>query len=550
MRQTFSVIGPETQSMMTSDGVRLDADVYRPDAPGEFPVLIMRQPYGRKIAATVVYAHPAWYSAQGYIVVIQDVRGRGTSGGSFRLFEDDVRDGAEAVAWAASLDGSNGRVGMYGFSYQAATQLFALASRAPALATICPVMCGYDIYTDWAYEGGAFCFSSGLGWGIQMATEQARIASDERAFNALYSASRALPLNEPHPCWPKVMEEFGGYSHYPDWVGHPRHDAYWEKISPRAVLAGNPINIPILHVGGWFDSFLTGTISFWKDAVARATAPQRLVIGPWKHIPWGRVAGAADMGASAISDIDQRQIAWFDCTLKGIDNGVFDGPPVELFDLVIKSWRSFERWPQQRSARWYLASAGLSATTASGGLRDERPEAIVVDRFVHDPWRPVPSLSGHHAIPGGMQNRAAIDDRTDVITFTTTRLDAPLALAGEVSVMLKVSADQPCYDISAILSRVTPAGEVLNLTQGHARIGNGVNAPVSVAMRATCATLQTGDALRLSIAAADYPAFAVNPGNGAWPLDTRLIDCRVTTLSVVSGGEFGSFISLPIVPAA
>lgn len=297
MRQTFSVIGPETQSMMTSDGVRLDADVYRPDAPGEFPVLLMRQPYGRKIAATVVYAHPAWYAAQGYIVVIQDVRGRGTSGGTFRLFQDDVRDGAEAVAWAAGLSGSAGKVGMYGFSYQAATQLFALASRAPALATICPVMCGYDIYTDWAYEGGAFCFSSGLGWGIQMATEQARIASDERAFNALYSASRALPFNEPHPCWPKVMEEFGGYSHYPDWVGHPRHDAYWENISPRAALAGNPINIPILHVGGWFDSFLTGTISFWKDAVARATAPQRLVIGPWKHIPWGRVIGAADMGA-------------------------------------------------------------------------------------------------------------------------------------------------------------------------------------------------------------------------------------------------------------
>src|ERR1700761_702796 len=113
--------------MTTRDGLRLDADVYRPDQGGPYPVLLMRQPYGRRIASTVVFAHPRWYAAHGYIVVIQDVRGTGSSEGVFRAFETERDDGVDAVAWAARLPNSTGRVGMYGFSYQGMTQLLALA---------------------------------------------------------------------------------------------------------------------------------------------------------------------------------------------------------------------------------------------------------------------------------------------------------------------------------------------------------------------------------------------------------------------------------------
>lgn len=544
----FDVDGPETRSMTTPDGVRLDADIYRPTAAGEFPVLLVRQPYGRKIAVSVVYAHAAWYAAHGYVVVIQDVRGRGTSEGKFRLFQDDVADGAASVRWAANLPGTTGKVGMYGFSYQGVTQLLALASGAPELATICPVMCSYDIYSDWAYEGGAFCFSSGLGWGIQMAAEQARIAGDEPAFTALLSASRNPPLNEPRPYVPRVIEEHGSYSHYSDWLAHPTRDDYWKAISPREALAERRFDIPILHVGGWYNSFLTGTIGFWKDAVARSTAPQKLVIGPWMHIPWGRHIGSVDMGADAVSDIDRLQVAWFDRTLKGQENEAFDAPPVRLFDLVAKKWRAFPGWPSDNAQQWYMASKGLSATTYSGVLSRHKPAAPARDRFVHDPWRPAPSLGGHNAIPGGMQNRAAIDDRTDVLTFTSPPLEQPIILAGEVTASLAVAADQPSYDLSLVLSRVTAAGQVFNLTQGHARIDTAAEQPVRIAMRATCATVPPGDALRLSVAAASFPAFAVNPGTGAEPLATRLIDCRVTTIAVTVGGQDGSFVSLPVHP--
>ncbi|NEQ27517.1 MAG: CocE/NonD family hydrolase, partial [Microcoleus sp. SIO2G3] len=193
----LNVLPPRTVSMQTRDEVRLDADVYYPDADGEFPVLLMRQPYGRAIASTVVYAHPTWYAAQGYIVVIQDTRGRGTSEGEFSLFATEVEDGEDTVNWAAALPRSTGVVGMYGFSYQGMTQLYAASAKPAALKAIAPAMVGYDLYHDWAYENGAFCYQQSLGWAIQLAAETARRKGDESAFKRLYAAARNLPLQDP-----------------------------------------------------------------------------------------------------------------------------------------------------------------------------------------------------------------------------------------------------------------------------------------------------------------------------------------------------------------
>ncbi|WP_142850272.1 CocE/NonD family hydrolase [Telmatospirillum sp. J64-1] len=536
--------------MTTRDGVRLDADLYRPDAAGEFPVLLMRQPYGRRIASTVVFAHPRWYAAQGYLVVIQDVRGRGSSEGRFRLFADDVADGGESVSWAARLPGSSGRVGMYGFSYQANTQLLALASGAPELAALCPTMTGWDMHSDWAYEGGAFCFAGGLGWGIQMAAEQARLAGDEEAFQALFAASRALPVHAARPAWPPVMEKYGHYGHYPDWIENPAPGDYWDGIAPRAALEGKAMDVPMLHIGGWYDSFLMGTLNCYRAARARSSAPQKLVIGPWTHLPWGRRVGGVDFGPEAVAAIDRLQLAWFDRFLKGVENGIEDESPVRLFDLAARTWRTFEDWPQPRPLALFTDSDGLAATTQSGVLAADRPAEMAEDSFVHDPWRPVPFLGGHNAQPGGMQERGAVDDRSDVLCFTTAPLDRDMCLAGEVSLTLSVSADCPSFDISAILSQVTPEGKVYNLTQGYRRVDGVPVGPVTLSLRALCATLPAGHALRLSIAAANFPAFAVNPGTGQAFAEARSIDNQVVTLTVTHGGTAPSRLDLPLCPSA
>ena len=155
-----------------SDGVTLYSDHYYPPGyslgGGVQPTLLMRQPYGRDIASTVVYAHPAWFARQGYNVVIQDVRGRGDSEGDFYPFRHEARDGAETIAWLRTRPESNGSIGMYGFSYQGMTQLLAAAEQPEGLVCIAPAMTACDLYSGWFYQGGALRLSSTLGWGLQM----------------------------------------------------------------------------------------------------------------------------------------------------------------------------------------------------------------------------------------------------------------------------------------------------------------------------------------------------------------------------------------------
>lgn len=536
---TLEAAPPETVSMRARDGVRLDADVYRPLSGGPHPVLLMRQPYGRKIASTVVYGHPRWYAAHGYIVVIQDVRGSGTSEGIFKLFEHEREDGADTLAWAASLPGGNGRIGMYGFSYQAATQLLALAGAldigGPLPQALCPAMMGWDVYSDWAYEGGAFCLAGGMGWALQMGAERARLADDVAAFTALRAAARNPPLNEELTAMPAVLQRHASYTHYADWIGNPQPGGYWDRISPKAALAGRGSEVPMLHVGGWFDPMLMGTLGAYRALAGKSA--QRLVVGPWGHIPWGRRAGLQDFGPQAASPIDAEQLRWFDRFLKDRDNGVDRAPPARLFDLGAKAWRDLVAWPQPAPRRWHMASTGLAtANCEDGRLVCEAPIQPGLDVLVHDPWRAVPSLGGHDGQPPGPQDRSALDGRTDVACYTSLPLDAPLVLAGDVDAEIEVEADVPSHDLAAILSLVTPDGRAITLTQGYRRIDDaGTPGPRIVAMRAIATTVPAGTALRLSLQAASFPAFAVNPGTGAGAAEARPFDSRIVTLRLKSG---------------
>lgn len=526
----------ETASMRTSDGVRLDADVYRPESPGPWPVLLMRQPYGRRIASTVCYAHPAWYAARGYIVVVQDVRGRGCSEGRFRPFEDDAQDGAEAVEWAASLPGSSGSVGMYGFSYQGSNQLLAASARPPALKAIAPAMIGWHMRADWACENDAFAMFANVEWAIQLAMGNAQRAGDSASFQALWQASRAMPLHDPVPARPAILQRCREYTHYFDWLEQPPDSPYWARISPAThsttLTQEGP---PALFIGGWYDTHLRGTIEAYRSYEAAGRSDCRLIVGPWAHFPWGRRLGALDFGPNAIGEIDQLQVAWFDYWLKApLDRVAFDPTArVTLFDITGGVWRTFPAWPSGREP-WYPVGAGRTAIDErTGSLDPEPPREAASDRFVHDPWRPVPSVGGSHGVSAGPVNRTLIDARPDVLTYTSASLVAPLSMAGIPEVALDVEADAPSFDLSCALSRVSPDGQAIHLTDGYrhfplAPAGDAGRIP----LRPFCATLQPGDRLRLSVAAASFPAFPVNPGDGGSPLEAGMGTARPITITV------------------
>lgn len=545
----------ENVSMHCRDGVRLDADLYRPVGPGTetatFPVLLMRQPYGRAIASTVVYAHPRWYAAQGYLVVIQDVRGRGSSEGEFRLFAHEAEDGADTIAWASQLPGCNGAVGMYGFSYQGLTQLYAAAHpdvrRSGQLRAICPAMLAADLYGDWAYEGDGFCLQLGLAWAIQLDAETARRRGDRDRFEALLAASRNLPLGM---ITPAILDRD---SFYHDWLANPITDAdYWRSLRPNV----SKIDLPMLHIGGWYDAYLRGTLQVFDEAPRSSL--QHLCVGPWGHLPWGRQVGHQSFGSEADSPIDLLQIRWFDQFLKGIDRGLNSEAQLQLFEMGGDRWQSL---PDQsllasNSANYQtllLHSNGLANLREDAGtlIRNQPNTADpCIDWLVHDPWRPVPSLGGHNSFPWGRFDRHEIDSRSDVATYTTEPFAEDFVILGQPIVSIQVQTDAPSFDVCAVLSIVDEQAKnprIFNICQGYRSLVPGLTAmpegeePIAIPLQPTYQRLRAGQCLRLSLSLANFPAHPVNPGTGQHPTQARRSDCRVITVGIVRGR-----VSLPI----
>lgn len=540
----LSVQAVQTHSMWTRDGVRLDADVYWPEGEGPFPVLLMRQPYGRAIASTIVYAHPRWYATHGYIVVIQDVRGRGTSQGTFDLFAHEVADGEDTVNWAAQLSGSDGHVGMYGFSYQGMTQLQAAEAQPEALKTIAPAMTGYHLYEDWATENGALCFQLGLMWAIQLAAETARLDQDASLFQTLSTAARHLPLNDAIPACPKVLSEVDSFFH--DWVHRSATDDYWKQRTPQL----DKVDMPMLHIGGWFDPYLRGDLRLYQEMTAKSEHSHHFWVGPWAHIPWSRKVGKVDFGTAAMSPIDRLQIHWFDTILKSRnEHALAAQKPVCLFEMGRNQWRQLSEWPTPTVKRYYLQSTGLANIREdSGELLTEYYSGSMADVIVHDPWNPAPALGGHSAVPAGSFERTTVDSRGDVLTYTSAPMTDELRVVGVVEVVVTIAPSTPSYDLCAVLSRVTD-GKAFNLTQGYRKITDCEPrniSQVSVPLHPTCFSLATGECLRLSLSAACFPAHPVNPGTGASLSDSRLIDARTITLTIHTGNTAQSFLKLPM----
>ena len=544
----------QTYSMRTRDGVRLDADVYMPEGIGPFPVLLMRQPYGRAIASTLVYAHPRWYAAQGYIVVIQDVRGRGSSEGRFDLFAHEVTDGEDAVRWASQLPNSDGQVGMYGFSYQGMTQLFAAQNAPPALKTIAPAMTGYHLYEDWATENGALCFQLGLVWALQLAAETARIEGDSAAFQRLSHAAQYLPLTDEVPACPEVLSGVDSFFH--DWVACSATDDYWQRLTPKL----DDVDLPMLHIGGWFDPYLRGDVRLYREMAARSQHLHHFWVGPWAHIPWRRKVGQLDFGPAAISPVDRLQVRWFDAVLKRkAYSALVEESPVHLFEMGRNQWRELTKWPdsaiKNTSALTYeLHSEGLSNIREDSGvliLRSNHSlsdQMLWADTLVHDPWNPVPSLGGHSAVPAGPFERTAVDTRGDVLTYTTGALDDELRVAGVVEVVCAIASSTISYDICAVLSRMHH-GKVYNLTQGYCRIDSaapGETTTIQLPLHPTCFSLNPTERLRLSLSAAYFPAYPVNPGTGKPLHQSKHIDAQIITLTIQTGPDSGTLLKLPI----
>jgi putative CocE/NonD family hydrolase len=514
-----------------SDGTVLVSDHYYPEGDGPWPTLFMRQPYGRDIASTVVYAHPLWFARHGYHVAIQDVRGRGASGGEFYPFRNEARDGAESIAWLRSHPACNGRIGMYGFSYQGATQLLAAAEQPEGLVSIAPHMTAADLYHGWFYHHGALRLSSTLGWGIQMLREDARRKGLREASSKLESAwsnIRAQAQIAPYASHPAIIDP-ALPDYVRDWLSNREPGDYWvaQDISTRY----DRILIPALHIAGWFDPYLNGSIAGYvalRNCAGSEFARdnQYLIAGPWVHIPWGDRAGEVDFGEAANLNTDQILLRWFNHWLK--DSHEFESEPrVRYFVLGANEWRTVPEWPTDAAYVLYLHSGGnANSRKGDGALSTRAPEKDEPsDVFVYDPEVPVQAPGGPQSLSGSF-DQAALELGNNLLVYTSPAVARDTEIFGQPRVRLFAATSAQHADFTAKLMRVKPGGRAEFLCIGIARnswlfreTGYGADDihEWEFSLEPIAFVLASEERLRLEIASSAFPLYDRNPSTATPP---------------------------------
>ena len=547
------------------DGTVLRADVYRPSRPGPYPVLLYRTPYdkrsGNRVARTL--------ASRGYLVVVQDIRGRYSSEGQyFWMFQDnsetfDGLDGYDTVEWAASLPGSDGQVGTWGHSYPSWCIWRLAGERPPHLAAIFygGMSAGIRDLTFGVFETGRR-----LQWTYNMAVDARRRAGDKWG-----PKSR----NEADAQWVEV-ERFKWIWHLP--VGEIPDDVFSTLTPPLRRFMGEQnkelwafrdihhlVDVPSYGLTGWYDR-LVGTIDQYTGMVsngpARLRGEHRLHIGPWGHDISNMVPkqGPLDFGPEATSTYSGQILRWYDYRFKGVDDGIGSEPPVKLFVMGEDRWRFEQQWPLERTrfTDFFLHSGGSANTVQGDGtLSTDEPGRERPDEFDYDPRDPVMSLMdlGAQAAP---RDQSPLDGRNDVLVYQTPPLDQDIEVTGPVLLKLWASSSAPDTDFTAKLIDVRPDGLAVNLTYGivRARYRDGYDNPsliepgtpyeYTIRLNPTGMLFRRGHRIRLDVSSSDFPNFDRNHNTGAdfWS-DPEL---RVAHQTVLHDPEHPSRLVLPVIP--
>ena len=526
------------------DGVRLQSDVYRPAAPGRYPVLVTRSPYGRAGAANTA----AYWVPNGYAVLAQDCRGRFGSEGDYYPIVNEGVDGYDTVEWAAAQPWSNGNIGTIGQSYLAADQHALVPTAPPHLKAMVPISASSDFHQSWVYHtGGAF----ELGWMVSYAIFKGRNTAERRgatpaAIEALYrylesAANFARPLTDewyrrlPLSDWLDVLGEIVPY--FADYLSHPDDGPYWWSINLRRRY--QDVDVPIYQMGSWYDIFQEGA---WHNFMGiralgteRARRSQKLLMGPWGHLfpytqPTSKGTGEIDFGPEAAIDLQAEQRRWFDYWLKGIDTGIMDEPPVRVFLTGDNRWREYSEWPPERTryTPWFFHSGGPANSAAgNGGLSAAPPSLEPSDAYVYDPNDPVPTLGGSTLIiPLGVYDQRPVEQREDVLVYSSEALREAIEITGPIEVMLYAASSANDTDFTAKLVDVRIDGYAENVQDGiiRARYRDSAADPslitpgqvycYTIDLWASSHTFLEGHRIRVEISSSNFPRFDRNPNTG------------------------------------
>jgi uncharacterized protein len=529
------------------DGVLLRANVWLPARAERSPAVLLRTPYGNDAAEFARYGLQD-YLCQGFAVVIQSVRGRGNSQGSFGFFFVDGEDGYDTIEWAAAQRWCNGKVAMDGGSYLGTAQWLAAREQPPHLECIMPSAPAGDWFNEIPFMGGALQVDWAFSWlgsmaGLEFEFDAARDRNLER-FRPLIDAERVLGAKLPL---------------YQDILAHPTLDGFWNRLQWSAEDFER-VKIPVFTVTGWFDGDQAGTMRYWRGIEHRSEPSQstHLIVGPWRH-PECYLGGEArlgelDFGVESVLPIRQLRLNFL---RRHVLEGGHRAPTarVRLFITGSCCWRQFERYPpplaQLRS--WFLCADGPANGSQGGGRLSDKAPYGAADQFCYDPLDPVPYEQG------ALDHRE-IERRADVLVYSSQELEDPITVIGGVELELYAASDATDTDFTAKLLDVFPDGRAVSLTHVggilRARYRHGFDRaealtpgqPVRMRIRLSHVghTFLPAHRIRLEVSSSCFPLADPNTNTGAdFATDTKHRKARQT---VLHDAAHPSRLLLPVVP--
>jgi putative CocE/NonD family hydrolase len=582
--RAYKIIKEENMPARMRDGLTLYADVYRPDASGRFPVILMRTPYSKAglPGNNMALRHADRFVPYGYILVMQDTRARFTSEGDWYYpLIHEALDGYDAVEWAARLPWSDGNVGTAGQSYLCADQYLTAPTRPPHLRAMFSVSAPSDWRESWIYHsGGVLDFGWLIAYCLMMTPNQLERKGTPHLLEIIksYYPDPALmnfgPLKDEHyrhlPIYDWVERLKDSVPYFKDYLDHPEDDAYWWRLNVRR--KAHEVSAPIYHIASWYDGFLEGGLNYFSNVRRYGLTPesrsgQRLLVGPWPHLyPYDQptsAVGELDFGPESLIRTNDMQHRWFDYWLKGIDTGIKDEKPVQIFVMGDNVWREENEWPLARTryTPFYLHSRGQANTlNGDGTLSRVQPFAEKTDSFVYDPNDPVPTRGGSMLgpVPIGPYDQREIEARQDVLVYTSEPYVDEMEITGPLIVKLFAGSTAKDTDFTAKLVDVWPTGYAQNLQDGiiraRYRLSNSNPSPIipgevyeyTIDLWATSHVVKPGHRIRVEISSSNFPHYDRNLNTGGPLFKER--DFQRATQTIFHDAAHPSQIILPIIP--
>lgn len=545
------------QKIPMRDNINLSADIWLPDnGPGPWPVLLLRTIYDKQETRYINWARG--FNKNGYAVVMQDARGRGDSDGEWDPYRCELNDGFDTHEWVGKQKWCNGKIGTFGLSYPGFTQTYPATLRSKYLKALVPIASQQDNYGHHRING-VIHYAVTLAF-LNMVGRTVKNSSLQ--YFDFQKLVRHLPIKDAfsivaktHPYYKGVME-------------HESYDKWWSEYSLRSRY--NEVDVPAMFVTGWYDSLLHENFKLFngwtkKSRTDSSRSLTKLIVGPWSHqvSPWGRLPLGDEgeyqdrvFGNSALWDIVDMHLRWYDARLKNVDTGIDEEPPIKLFVMGKNYWRHEREWPLART-KWtnlYLDKKNLLSFSTS-------VENRIANSFIYDPKEPVPSWGAQYQTFDlcGPRDRRNIESRPDVLVYSTNILEFDLEVTGPVRAIIYASSSAIDTDFTATLVDVEEDGKAIILCEGivRTRFRNGTDNPEMISpdqvykfeieMWETSNVFKSGHRIRMEISSSNFPRYNRNLNTGnVIETDTQL---KKASQTIYSGYEYPSHIVLPVIPS-